>query len=202
MATTRPQKKPQKTTAKSKTKAQALPVSGFKSLSLKSRIGMVVILASLILGAVYLSLTRGSSTSFGTPGSDLELEFDYSWIEKDPTAPAAKPSSSYNFTPRFRVKANKSVDAWRLVTTEHYTGDCNANAFQQAGDQILRAPARDDSLPSFFLQANYEKNYLEHSLRTDDDSKRHCYEAVAEDENGNIKRAYLFSPVIAPSERP
>ena len=178
-------------------RAKTLPADRSRSLSFKSRIGVVIISAAFILGGLYLALTGGSSTSFGNTGSTLELEFDYSWIERDPTSPKAKSSNS-SFISGFRVQANKTVDSWRFVTAEHYSGDCAEDAFRQAGSNVLRPPARgEESLPSFFLKPNYEENYLDHLLRTDDDSKRHCYEAVAEDSNGNIERDYLFSPVIA-----
>ena len=112
MATKPLKKKSKKTVVQSKAKAQTLRVSGFNSLSLKSRIGVVIILTSLILGALYLSFTNGAGISFGTPDSTLGLTFDENW--RKPQADGSYSVSSAASEPRLRLRANRTIDAWRL----------------------------------------------------------------------------------------
>ena len=169
-----------------KARAKALPADKSRSLSLKSRVGVIIISAAFILGGLYLALTGGSSTSFGNPGTALALEVDYSWIQTDPTARRAEA--------RLRITANRAADSWRMVSQGDYSGDCNESAFSQADATKILAPRPD--FPGYFLREASGGDYIDHFLRTGDDSKRHCYEASVTDGSGNTERAYLLSPEI------
>ena len=127
MATTPPKKRSKKTVVQPETKAQALRMSRFNSLSLKSRIGVIIILTSLLLGAVYLSLTNGAGISFGAPDSTLGLTFDDNW--RQPQADGSYSVSSTESKARLRLRANRKIDAWRLLNSDYYSGACGENAF-------------------------------------------------------------------------
>ena len=175
-------------------KAKALPDDKSRSLSLKSRVGVIIILAAFILGGLYLALTGGSSTSFGNSSSDPVLELDYSWIQADPT--------TRRHPPRFRVLADRTIDTWRIVGSDHYSGTCNEDAFVQATSANELSSSKNPGI----VKAPAQGSHIDYSFRGDDEGKHYCFKAVDYPERNNNQyvkgddadtvRVYFVSPAI------
>ena len=146
-----------------------------------SLMGLIVLIGLLLATAAGVFSIFGSS-------DQLILEQDYEWVYENEGSPGEEPA------PRIRVKANRKVDAWRIISSDDYVqgGRCNGRDGSVFGNRSGAAQNQlnpvDPGQNNSFLRADTNHRWAELDIRpTDTESTKYCFKAVDYPERNNNK---------------
>ena len=159
----------------------------------------LVIAAAVVLIGLLAATGTGLLSIFGS-GNQLQLERDHEWIYANEGRPGRVPYK------RIRVKADRPVDAWRILHSDDYapgsTCDQIGSAFE-AGSGTQFNPY-SPGIYSGILRADSGKRWVELAIRSqplDNNDTKYCFKAVDYPErndnkyvatdDGDTKRVYL-----------